>query len=60
MQITIAPPRSIEERLEAGAELLFRSEECGDTGPEYERWFERWLELLLQYEAEADYETYAA
>jgi hypothetical protein len=42
----------LEERLERGAAVLFDMEQRGDTGPEYQRWLETWLELLRQYEGE--------
>ena len=40
----------LELRLARGAELLFDMECRGETGTDYDRWLERWMALLLQYE----------
>ncbi len=48
---TLAPTiERIEDRLARGAELLFDMEQRGDTGPDYVRWLEHWIDLLEQYE----------
>lgn len=48
---TLAPTvEGLEERLTRGADLLFDMEQRGDTGAEYLRWLQRWLQLLDRYE----------
>ena len=48
---TLAPAaEALEERLARGAELLFDMEQRGDTGADYARWLQRWVDLLEQYE----------
>ena len=52
-------PESIEEseaevlvgRLTRGADLLFDMEQRGETGPEYETYFDLYRDLLRRYEA---------
>jgi hypothetical protein len=41
---------TLETRLSRGAAILFDMEQRGDTGAEYERWLDRWTELLSVYE----------
>jgi hypothetical protein len=51
-QVITAPPAEVlEERLARGADWLFAMEQRGETGPEYARWLQIWMELLAQYEA---------
>lgn len=47
---TVSRAEMLEERLLRGADLLFDLEQRGETGPEYQRWLEGWVELLRQYE----------
>jgi hypothetical protein len=47
----ISPIEALEERLARGADLLFDMEQRGETGPDYQRWLEGWVELLRQYES---------
>lgn len=46
-----SPVEVLERRLSQGADILFDMEQRGDTGPEYERWLDRWILLLADYEA---------
>lgn len=41
----------LQERLERGADLLFDMELRGETGGEYDRWLQGWMELLQRYES---------
>jgi hypothetical protein len=47
---TLSRVEVLEERLVRGADLLFDLEQRGETGQEYQRWLEGWVELLRQYE----------
>lgn len=42
--------KALEERVSKGFDYLRDREERGDTGPDYERWFEVWEKLLRQWE----------
>lgn len=44
---------TLAERLMRGADLLFDMEQRGETGDEYRRWLERWMQLLAEYEAQS-------
>lgn len=47
---TVSQSEMLEERLVRGADFLFDLEQRGETGPDYQRWLEGWIELLQQYE----------
>lgn len=48
---SVEPSRAVlEDRLTRGADLLFDMEQRGETGPEYQRWLQIWIELLDHYE----------
>jgi hypothetical protein len=55
-----SPPEALERRLAQGADILFDMERRGETGPEYQRWLGRWIDLLEQYEAQGDEALVAA
>jgi hypothetical protein len=42
---------TLEERLARGATILFDMEQRGETGAQYSHWYERWAELLEEYES---------
>jgi hypothetical protein len=57
--IGIAPGteiQALEDRLTRGADLLFDMELRGDTGADYARWLEHYVDLLQQYEQLAGHE----
>ena len=57
---TAVRARSLDERLRAGITVLFDMEQRGDTGDEYRRWLQVWLDLLQEYEDQESVQVLSA
>jgi hypothetical protein len=50
-----SPAAMLELRLDRGAELLFDMEQRGDMGADYDRFLSHFLDLLQDYEEQAQF-----